>query len=59
MTRSIFFCHLSHVSRSCILQITIWFSSISFHAYADISFESTSDVSLLFFCDTCHVGRSE
>lgn len=25
------------------LKITVWFSSISFHAYADISFESTSD----------------
>lgn len=30
------------------MQITIWVSSISFHAYADITFESKSDVSINF-----------
>ena len=29
------------------MQIAIWVSSISFHAYADIAFESTTDVSTL------------
>lgn len=28
------------------MQITIWVSSVSLHAYADISFKSTSDVSI-------------
>lgn len=27
------------------MQITVWISSISFHAYADIVFESKTDVS--------------
>ena len=31
---------------SQIMQITIWVSSISFHAYAEITFQSTSDVSI-------------
>ena len=30
------------------MQITIWVSSISFHAFADIKFQSTSDVSTDF-----------
>lgn len=29
------------------MQITLWVSSMSFHAYTDITFESTSDVSTL------------
>jgi len=32
-----------------VLQITIWISSISFYAYADISFLSSSDVSSEIF----------
>lgn len=28
-----------------LVQINVWISAISFHAYADISFEETSDVS--------------
>lgn len=31
-----------------LLQITIWISSISFYAYADITFQSSSDVSFEF-----------
>jgi hypothetical protein len=31
-----------------LLQITIWVSRISFYAYADIAFESSSDVSSEF-----------
>lgn len=30
------------------LKVTIWVSLISFHAYADISFESSLDVGILF-----------
>lgn len=33
--------HFVHLS----LQIIVWVSSVSFHAYTDISYESTSDVS--------------
>ncbi|KAL0315733.1 UNVERIFIED_CONTAM: Histone acetyltransferase type B catalytic subunit [Sesamum radiatum] len=36
------------------LKITVWLSSISFHAYADISFESTSDFQVfLWFSTDC------
>lgn len=31
------------------MQITIWVSSVSLHAYADISFKSTSDVSITLY----------
>lgn len=44
-TWSLLYLCLHHLN-SCILQITVWLSSISLHAYADVSFESKSDVSL-------------
>lgn len=31
------------------MQITIWVSSVSLHAYADISFKSNSDVSITLY----------
>lgn len=40
--------NFSSVKASCLslyMQISIWVSSISFHAYADIAYQSSSDVS--------------
>lgn len=35
------------------MQITIWISSITFHAYADITYQSKSDVSSKIVCNLC------
>lgn len=39
------FCAFVFILFVLFLQITIWVSSISFHAYAEIKFQSSSDVS--------------
>ena len=43
------------------LQINVWISAISFHGYADISFEETSDVSIVYLIvahNLCWISNS-